>query len=95
VIKLCAAVALACVAGVAPTAVAEAAGAAEARARAAVAPLAVESAVCIPQSRRRSVCLLAHPDAGGLECRSAVVVRRYRVRVVQRNVCFELREVKP
>ena len=106
-IRLCAVVALACVAvaaGGGAAADASRAGAdasragavsAEARARAAVAPLAVERAVCIAQSRRRTVCLLAHLDEGGLECRSTVVVRPKRVRVIQRNVCFEFREATP
>jgi hypothetical protein len=112
--RLCAVVALACVAvaagGGAAANASEAgadasqaradasragAAAAEARARAAVAPLVVERAVCLAQSRRRTVCLLAHPVEGGLECRSTVVVRPKRVRVIQRNVCFEFREVTP
>ena len=97
-IRLCAVVALACVAvaaGGAKAADASPARSPEARARAAVAPLVVERAVCIAQSRRRTVCLLAHPAEGGLECRSTVVVRPKRVRVIQRNVCFEFREVTP
>ena len=68
---------------------------AEAAARRAVAPHAVENVVCIQRSRRRVLCLLRHPDAGGRQCRSAVLVRGSRVRVVQSNVCFEVREVTP
>jgi hypothetical protein len=95
-IRLCAVVALTCVALVAGGgAAADASPSAEARARAAVAPLVVERAVCVAQSRRRTVCLLAHPTEGGLECRSGVVVRPKRVHVIQRNVCFEFREVTP
>ena len=95
-IRLCAVVALACAAVAAGGAKAAVVPpSAEARARAAVAPLVVERAVCIAQSHRRTVCLLAHPSEDGLECRSTVVVRPKRVRVIQRNVCFELREVTP
>jgi hypothetical protein len=68
---------------------------AEAAARAALAPLPVERALCVRQSPRRTLCLLAHPQASGLECRSAVLVRPGRVRVVQSYACFELREVTP
>jgi hypothetical protein len=65
------------------------------RFRAAVAPVAVESVVCVRQSRRKTACLIAHPEAGRRECRSVVVVRPHRVRVVQSNVCIEFREVTP
>jgi hypothetical protein len=68
---------------------------AEGAARKAVAPLAVENAVCFPRARRRVLCLLRHPDAGALQCRSTVLVRGLRVRVIQSNVCFEVREVTP
>jgi hypothetical protein len=68
---------------------------AEAAARRAVAPLVVESAVCIGQAGGRVVCFLAHPDAGTQKCRSVVLVRARRVRVLQTNVCFEFRKVTP
>ena len=68
---------------------------AESRARQAVAPLHVESAICVREGRRSVVCMLRHPDAGGLHCRSTVVVRGRRVRVIQSNVCFEIRKVTP
>jgi hypothetical protein len=68
---------------------------AETAARQAVAPLVVERAVCIAQARRRVVCFLAHPDAGPRQCRSVVLVRARRVRVLQSNVCFEFRKVTP
>jgi hypothetical protein len=68
---------------------------AESRAIRAVAPLAVDRALCIRQSRLRVVCLLRHPDAGALQCRSTVLVRGRRTRVIQSNVCFEVREVIP
>ena len=68
---------------------------AESRARQAVSPLIVENAFCARLGRTVAVCLLRHPDAGGLHCRSTVVVRGRRVRVIQRNVCFEIREVTP
>ncbi len=100
--KLGAAVALACVfaapAAASPPSVAASPLSiqrAEALARDAVAPLAVESAVCVTQSRRRVVCFLAHPDADGRECRSAVLVRTRQVRIVQSNICFEFRKVAP
>lgn len=105
-IKLCAAVALVCViasgGGVAEdaggVAAADAAGypaSPETRARAAVLPLVVERAICFRQSRRRTLCLLAHPDLDGRSCRSTVLVHPRRVRVIQRSVCFEFREVNP
>jgi hypothetical protein len=109
--KICAFLALACagIAAAGPVAPAEAAGGgtqpagaaggqavrAEAIARRAVAPLAVESVVCVNQSRRRTVCFLAHPDADGRTCRSTVVVRARRARVIQSYVCFEFRGVTP
>jgi hypothetical protein len=69
---------------------------AESRARKAVAPFVVENAICLRQTRRGVVCLIRHPDdAGALHCRSTVVVRGRRVRVIQSNVCFEIREVTP
>jgi hypothetical protein len=68
---------------------------AESRARHAVAPLTVENAFCVRLGRTIAVCLLRHPDAGALHCRSTVVVRGRRVRVIQSNVCFEVREVNP
>ena len=68
---------------------------AETAARQAVAPLVVERAVCIAQARRRVVCFLAHPDTGPRQCRSVVLVRARRVRVLQSNVCFEFRKVTP
>ena len=68
---------------------------AKSRARQAVAPLVVENAFCARLSRTVAVCLLRHPDAGGLHCRSTVLVRGRRVRVIQSNVCFEVREVTP
>jgi hypothetical protein len=68
---------------------------AESRARQAVAPLVVESVFCARLGRTIAVCLLRHPDAGALHCRSTVVVRGRRVRVIQDNVCFEIREVTP
>jgi hypothetical protein len=68
---------------------------AEAAARQAVVPLVVERAVCIGQAGRRVVCFLAHPDAGTQTCRSVVVVRARRVRVLQTNLCFEFRKVTP
>ena len=96
-IKLCAAVALLCVIAGGGGA-AEAAGypaSPETRARAAVLPLVVERAICFRQSRRRTLCLLAHPDLDGRSCRSTVLVHPRRVRVIQRSVCFEFREVNP
>jgi hypothetical protein len=108
--KICAFLALACagIAAAGSVAPAEAAGGtqpteaaggqaarAEAIARRAVAPLAVESLVCVNQSRRRTVCFLAHPDADGRTCRSTVVVRARRARVIQSYVCFEFRKVTP
>lgn len=96
--RLCAVVAIGCTLGFVSIAAAEqvaAAERAESRATRAVAPLAVEHAICIGHSRRRVVCLLRHPDAGALHCRSTVVVRGRRVRVIQSNVCFEIREVIP
>jgi hypothetical protein len=102
--KLCAAVALACVlaapaAASAAPAASSAAGPslqrAESAARQAVAPLVVERAVCIAQARRRVVCFLAHPDVGPRQCRSVVLLRARRVRVLQSNVCFEFRKVTP
>lgn len=92
--KLCAAIALAC-ALAAPAAAGGAVQRAETAARQAVAPLVVERAVCIGQARRRVVCFLAHPDAGTQQCRSVVLVRARRVRVLQSNVCFEFRKVTP
>ena len=100
--RLCAAVALAC-AFAAPAAASEPSiqraetvvQRAEAAARQAVAPLVVERALCIKQARRRLVCFLAHPDAGTQQCRSVVLVRARRVRVLQANVCFEFRKVTP
>jgi len=68
---------------------------AESRARQAVAPLVVENAFCARLGRSVAVCLLRHPDAGARHCRSTVVVRGRRVRVIQSNVCFEIREVTP
>ena len=68
---------------------------AESRARQAVAPLVVENAFCARLGRTIAVCLLRHPDANGLHCRSTVLVRGRRVRVIQNNVCFEIREVNP
>jgi hypothetical protein len=108
--KLCAAVALACGLAAPAGAAAEgpareapgpgtraetAVQRAEAAARQAVAPLVVERALCIKQARRRLVCFLAHPDAGTQQCRSVVLVRARRVRVLQANVCFEFRKVTP
>lgn len=109
--RLCVVVAIGCTVGfvsiaaaeqvaAAPTeASAERAGSAvkraESRAIRAVAPLAVENAICIGEARGRFVCLLRHPDAGALHCRSTVVVRGRRVLVIQSNVCFEIREVTP
>ena len=103
-IKLCAAVALACTiaggsaaaeAATGPVAHSAYASSPEARARAAVAPLVVERALCVRQSRRRTLCLLAHPAAAGRSCRSAVVVRPRRVHVIQTAICFEFSEVNP
>lgn len=68
---------------------------AESAARQAVAPLVVQNAVCFHRPRRRVLCLLRHPDAGALQCRSTALVRGRRVRVIQSNVCFENREVTP
>jgi hypothetical protein len=86
-------------AGAAPAASAAASapslGRAEAAARRALAPLVVERALCIAQARRRVVCFFAHPDAGPRQCRSVVLVRARRVRVLQSNVCFEFRKVTP
>ena len=98
--RLCAVVAIGCALGVVSIAAAEPVAAAapakaELRARQAVAPLGVENAFCARLGRTVAVCLLRHPDAGGLHCRSTVVVRGRRVRVIQRNVCFEIREVTP
>jgi hypothetical protein len=98
--RLCTVVAIGCVLGFVSIAAAEQVAAAaptkaESRAKRAVAPLHVENAICIRQGRRSVVCLLRHPDAGGLQCRSTVVVRTRRVRVIQSNVCFEVREVTP
>jgi hypothetical protein len=95
--RLCAVVAIGCALGFVGTAeaVGSAVKRAESRARQAVAPLHVENAICIRQGRRSVVCLLRHPDAGGLHCRSTVAVRGRRVRVIQSNVCFEIREVTP
>jgi hypothetical protein len=94
--KLCAAVLAAACAAAAPAAAhAVSPERAEGLARKAIAPLPVDSAVCVSQSRRRVVCFLAHPDAGGRECRSVVLLRGRRVRVLQANVCFVLREVTP
>ena len=97
--RLCAVVAIGCALGFVSIAateqVAAAPAKAESRARQAVAPLQVEKVICIRQGRRSVVCLLRHPDAGGLHCRSTVAVRGRRVRVIQSNVCFEIREVTP
>ena len=99
--RLCTVVAIGCTLGFVSIAAAEQVAAAptkasaESRAIRAVAPLAVENAICIRQTRRSTVCLLRHPDAGALHCRSTVVVRGRRVRVIQSNVCFEIREVIP
>jgi hypothetical protein len=98
--RLCAVVAIGCALGVVSIGAAEQAAAAapakaESRARQAVAPLQVENAFCVRLSRSIAVCLLRHPDAGELHCRSTVVVRGRRVRVIQRNACFEIREVNP
>jgi hypothetical protein len=95
--RLCAVVAIGCALGFVSIAVAEQAAAApaESRARKAVAPLVVENTICVRQARRSVVCLLRHPDAGALHCRSTVVVRGRRVRVIQSNFCFEIREVTP
>ena len=97
--RLYAVVAISCVMGFVSIAAAEQVAAAptkaESRARQAVAPLVVENAFCARLSRTIAVCLLRHPDAGGLHCRSTVVVRGRRVRVIQSNHCFEIREVTP
>ena len=108
--RLCAVVAIGCALGFVSIAAAEQVAAAppsspdragsvekraESRARRAVAPLVVENAFCVRLSRSIAVCALRHPDAGALHCRSTVVVRSRRVRVIQRNVCFEIREVTP
>jgi hypothetical protein len=109
--RLCAVVAIGCTLGFVSIAAAEQVAAApakgsadragtelkraESRARKAVAPLVVENAICLRQARRGVVCLLRHPDAGALHCRSTVLVRGPRVRVIQSNVCFEVREVTP
>jgi hypothetical protein len=95
VTKLCAAAALACALAAPASASAPSLERAETAARRAVAPLVVERAVCIAQARRRVVCFLAHPDAGTQECRSVVLVRARRARVLQSNVCFEFRKVTP
>jgi hypothetical protein len=98
VTRLCAVVAIGCTLGFVSIAAAEQVAAAErveSRAIRAVAPLAVDNAICIGQSRRRFVCLLRHPDAGAFHCRSTVVVRGPRVRVIQSHACFEIREVIP
>lgn len=109
--RLCAVVAIGCTLGFVSIAAAEQVAAsptkasadragsavkrAEGRAIRAVAPLVVENAICIGETRRRFVCLLRHPDAGALHCRSTVLVRGRRVRVIQSHVCFEIREVTP
>jgi hypothetical protein len=101
--KLCATAALVCALASAGGAAADtvrpagksAVERAEAAARKAVAPLVVENAVCIQRSRKRVLCLLRHPAASGRQCRSAVLVRGRRVRVIQSNHCFEIREVTP
>ena len=92
--RLCVVVALGCVLGFVTSAGA-AEKRAESRAREAVAPLVVENAICIGETRRRVVCLLRHPNTGALQCRSTVLVRGRRVRVIQSHVCFENREVTP
>ena len=94
--RMCAVMAIGCTLGFASVAAADSpAKRAESRATRAVAPLVVENAICIRQARRGFTCLIRHPDAGGLHCRSTVVVRARRVRVIQSNVCFEIREVTP
>jgi hypothetical protein len=111
VTRLCVVVALGCVLGFVSIAAAEQVASAtaepsarpaaavekraESRARKAVAPLVVENALCLRQARRGLVCLLRHPNVGALQCRSTVLVRGRRVRVIQSHVCFEIREVTP
>jgi hypothetical protein len=76
-------------------------GDAEAAARTAVAAHGIEAVRCFPAatrpsgtSRRRAVCLIAHPAAEGAICRSLVQVRAprgrapLRVRVVRGPVCL-------
>ena len=97
--RLCTVVAIGCALGFVSIAATEQAAAAptkaESRARQAVAPLVVENAFCVRLGRTIAVCALRHPGAGALHCRSTVVVRGRRVRVIQRHVCFEIREVTP
>jgi hypothetical protein len=103
--RLCGVVALGCVLGLASIAVTEQVAAAhqpgktrlqraEAAARAALAPLVVESALCLHRPRRRVLCLLRHPDVGELQCRSAVLLRGRRVHVIQSNVCFKFEVIQ-
>ena len=100
--RLCTVVAIGCALGFVSIAAAEQVAAAptvekraESRARKAVAPLVVENAFCVRLGRTIAVCALGHPDAGALHCRSTVVVRGRRVRVIQRHACIEIREVIP
>ena len=99
-IKLCAVIALGCALGLSSVAGAEQlstgkAGTSKYRlahaqtaARAAVAPLPVERAICIVRSRRTDLCFLLHQVTGPRQCRSVVIVGRNRTRVVTSNVCL-------
>jgi hypothetical protein len=80
-------------------------GKAEQAARAAVAPEAVQGAVCVRPSnmkrraaRSRALCLLAHPAPEGTICRSLVSVRKSgggtKVKLIRRT-CLPLRPIEP
>lgn len=106
-IKLCAVAALACTLGIASVAAAEQLGdpvkrsdrarlaRAEHNARQAVAPLPVERAICMRRSPRTDLCFLLHQVTEPSQCRSTVIVGRYRTRVLTNNVCFDFTGVKP
>jgi hypothetical protein len=106
VIKLCAVVSLGCALALSSVALAEhvtppVTGGkarlqrAEERARLAVHPLPAERVACWHRSRRTVLCFVQHQSSGPRQCRSAVIVGRYRTRVAVSNVCFELTGVRP
>jgi hypothetical protein len=75
---------------------------AEAAARAALAPAAVDAMLCwrpTPggggSSRRRAICLADHPAADGEICRSLVDVRVTRARVVRPIACMRAEFAQP
>jgi hypothetical protein len=98
-IRLCLVVALGCALGLSSVAAAEHIAPpvtggtaklqrAEEAARQAVAPLPVERAFCMHRSRRTSLCFVLHQASGPSQCRSVVVVGKYRTRVATSNVCL-------